>query len=70
MHMIADTQQSYTRASLIAEINLKFGETACFHTCSAENLTAAGLVDFLTSKGKFQCDGESMSLDASAICNH
>lgn len=69
MHMIADSKQSFTSANLIAEINRKFGEAARFHTCSAENLTAAGLVDFLTSKGKFQGGGEPMSLDASTICN-
>jgi len=70
MQMIADAHQSFTRSNLITEINRKFGETARFHTCSVENLTATGLVDFLTSKGKLQCDGESMSLDATTTCNH
>ena len=70
MHMIADAQHPFTRTGLIAEIARKFGDTARFHTCSAENLDAAQLVDFLTEKGKFQGGEEAITLDESDICRH
>ncbi len=71
MHMIADAGRAYSKAELITEIGTKFGENARFHTCSAEGMTAAELVDFLISRGKFQSSDEhSLTLDTSAICQH
>jgi len=71
MHMIADAGRSFSKAELIAEIGAKFGESARFHTCSAEGMTATELVDFLMARGKFQSsDGQSLTLDSSAICQH
>lgn len=71
MHMIADAGRAYSKAGLIAEIGTKFGENARFHTCSAEGMTAAELVDFLIDRGKFQSsDEQSLTLDTSAICQH
>lgn len=71
MHMIAEAGRAFSKAELITEIGVKFGESARFHTCSAEGMTAAELVDFLMARGKFQCsDDQSLTLDASAICQH
>lgn len=71
MHMIAEAGRAFSKAELITEIGAKFGESARFHTCSAEGMTAAELVDFLMARGKFQCsDDQSLKLDASAICQH
>ena len=70
MHMIADSGRSFAKPELIAEIAWKFGESARFHTCSAENMTAGELVDFLSARGKFLGDEQSMSIDSSAICQH
>lgn len=71
MHMIADADHAFSKAELITEIGKKFGENARFHTCSAEGMTAAELVDFLIARGKFQSsDDQSLTLDTSAICQH
>jgi probable metal-binding protein len=71
MHMIADAGRSFSKSELIAEIGAKFGEEARFHTCSAENMDAGELVDFLIARGKFHStDEQALSLDESAICQH
>jgi probable metal-binding protein len=71
MHMIADAGRAFSKDGLIAEIGVKFGENARFHTCSAENMTAGELVDFLIARGKFQSsDEQALTLDTSAICQH
>lgn len=71
MHMIADSGRVFSKAGLIAEIGAKFGETARFHTCSAENMSVSELVDFLIARGKFQSsDEQALVLDAPSICQH
>ena len=61
--------KSYTKASLQAELLATFGAAARFHTCSAENLTAAALIDFLDGRGKFVADENGFQTDAAKICN-
>lgn len=71
MHMMADAGRAFTKDELVAEIGAKFGATARFHTCSAEDMDGAALVEFLAARGKFQSAGDlGMTLDVSAICNH
>lgn len=71
MHMIADAGRTFSKAELVPEIDAKFGADARFHTCSAENMTAAELVEFLIERGKFQsADETALTLDESAICQH
>ncbi len=70
MQMMLDSKKLYTKASLIADITEKYGEDTRFFTCSAEDLTAEALVDFLEQKGKFTPVGENFQTDASKICNH
>lgn len=70
MHMIADSGRSFTKDELIAEIAVKFGPAARFHTCSAENMTAAELIEFLSARGKFSGTEQAMSIQPSSICQH
>lgn len=70
MHLIADAKLALTKDAWITEIGRKFGATAKFHTCSAENLSAAALMDFLIARGKFDIAGPALSLDATKICQH
>ncbi len=70
MHMVADSGRTFTQDELIEEIGLKFGQSARFHTCSAENMTAAQLVDFLKARGKFSGTAEAMGIDPASICQH
>lgn len=70
MHLIADAGRAFTKDELIAEVGRKFGEDARFHTCSAENMTAAELIDFLSARGKFSGTEQAMSIDPASICQH
>jgi len=70
MHLIADSKLALSKAAWITEIGKTFGPDARFHTCSAENLSAGELLDFLNDRGKFVVEGDAMSLDAEKICQH
>ena len=68
LHMMEGN--SYTEASLRAAIVEKFGEHQRFYTCSAENMTAEELVQFLKDRGKFMPADTGFTVDTSTICNH
>lgn len=68
--MILDSAESYTIEGLIAAIEARFGTDARFHTCSAADMSAAMLVDFLANKGKFIPQDTGFNTAASNICQH
>jgi probable metal-binding protein len=70
MQMMLQSGKPYTRTSLLKDIVAKFGPDARFHTCSAENLTAEGLIDFLQSKGKFVPCQEGFQTSSDLMCDH
>lgn len=70
LQMMIDSQQPYTKLSLVEAINEKFGADARFHTCSAENMTAAELVDFLENKRKFIPADTGFTTNENKICKH
>jgi probable metal-binding protein len=70
IHMITEANRAFSKEELVSEIDAKFGEGARFHTCSEENMNAAGLVEFLISRGKFTAEGPALSIDPSKICKH
>lgn len=55
LQMMIASGEPYSTASLEAAIIARFGADARFHTCSAENLSAAELVAFLQKKGEVCC---------------
>ena len=57
MEMMIAAGKTYTRETLVAEILAKFGRDTRFHTCSAENMTAEQMVDFLAQRGKLAGSG-------------
>ena len=61
---------SYTEKSLLEAILEKFGPEERFYTCSADNLTARGLIDFLKERGKFKPAEDGFTVDESKVCNH
>lgn len=71
MKMMITSGARYTRASLREAIIERFGADARFYTCSASDLTADGLIDFLAERGKF-CDdaGDDLSMTPDKMCNH
>ena len=70
IHMIAEAGRAYSRPELVEAIESRFGAEARFHTCSAEGLTADGIVQFLIDRGKFFGDERSLALDPSQVCQH
>ncbi|POP45009.1 hypothetical protein CHU32_14120 [Superficieibacter electus] len=68
--MMLNSGESYSTVSLEAAIIARFGEQTRFHTCSAENMTAGELVDFLQRKGKFIPQAEGFTTHESKICRH
>lgn len=60
-----------TKQALVEAIIQRFGKAERFYTCSAKDLTAAELVDFLETKGKFMpAASDSFMVDIRTICNH
>ncbi|RXJ11352.1 YecH family metal-binding protein [Lelliottia nimipressuralis] len=70
LNMMIESGEQYTEQSLVQAIYSRFGNNARFHTCSAENMTAAELVAFLAARGKFIPADEGFSTHVSKICRH
>ena len=70
MRMMVESGKQYSRTSLREEIENTFGQQARFHTCSAFEMTADDLIDFLEARGKFFNMDEGFTTDRSKICNH
>ena len=70
LHMMEGKAYS-SKAELVDAIIRRFGKEERFFTCSANGLTAAQLVDFLESKGKFKpADAHAFTVDKSKVCNN
>ncbi len=71
LHMMEGNSYA-TKQELINAIISRFGETERFYTCSAENMTAAELVDFLEQRGKFMptAGKANFTVDITKVCNH
>ena len=70
IEMIQAAGQPFTREALVTAIGERFGASARFHTCSAENMTANELVEFLAAKGKFFVSDEGLTIDPTKVCQH
>ena len=68
--MMMSSGKDYSRQDLIDDINAKFGTAVKFYTCSAENMTAGELVDFLEAKGKFVQRKEGFQFNPEKRCSH
>lgn len=62
--------RSYSERSLLEAIIARFGTDERFYTCSAENLTAQGLIDFLKEHGKFKPLGDGFTVDTTTVCEN
>lgn len=67
---ITASGQLFTRDSLTAFIVERFGADARFHTCSASEMTAGDLVEFLSRRGKFTGDETGFTTDPTRVCQH
>ncbi len=68
--MMLAERRPYTRASLLAAIQERFGQEARFYTCMAQDLTAEGLLDFLAERGKIDVRPEGIIIRADKVCQH
>lgn len=67
--MIA-AKMPFARATLLEAMQVKFGPEARYHTCSAENMTADQLIDFLAQRGKFKGSAAAFTVDTDRVCRH
>ena len=70
IQMMLQSGKAYTRASLLTDIVATFGPDSRFCTCSAENLTAEGIIDFLQARGKFVPCEEGFQASGELMCKH
>ncbi|ABL99490.1 YecH family metal-binding protein [Shewanella amazonensis] len=59
-----------TQDALVSLIAQTFGDSARFHTCSAQGLTAGELIRFLKQKGKFIETEQGLVTLQALICEH
>ncbi|HED10647.1 MAG TPA: DUF2492 family protein, partial [Caldithrix abyssi] len=70
MRMMVETGETYSREGLRRAIQERFGLEARFHTCSAENMDADALIDFLAARGKFIEEPAGFGMSPDHICDH
>lgn len=70
MEMMLQKGGTFTKESLETAMREKFGPTARYHTCSAENMTASELINFLDERGKFTASQEGFQTHPAKICGH
>jgi probable metal-binding protein len=68
LQMMLASGQPYTRESLKTDILARFGAAARFHTCSAENMSADELIEFLDARGKFIGGEGGFNTEPTRIC--
>jgi probable metal-binding protein len=70
IQMMLQSGKAYTRASLLTDIVATFGTDSRFFTCSAQNLSPEGIIDFLQAKGKFVPCEEGFHTSPDLMCKH
>ena len=70
MQMMLDSGSAYTRETLRQAIIDRFGAEARFFTCSAEDMTAEALIEFLAERGKFIPSEEGFHTAPTKMCQH
>ncbi|MCL1059075.1 YecH family protein [Shewanella gelidimarina] len=70
MELMLEHEQPLSREALKALMQGTFGADARYHTCSAEEMNAEALIDFLEKKGKFIHSEAGIATAADRICNH
>jgi probable metal-binding protein len=58
------------RTALVQLLEEHFGPTTRFFTCSASDMTAAGLVAFLVERGKLTSRAGKLVFDPARSCGH
>lgn len=70
MHMMLETDGAFSRESLEKAIVERFGADARFRSCSASNMDARAVVEFLETRGKFVAREDGFNTARDRICDH
>lgn len=70
IEMIVASGRPWRREELALEIEKRWGGAAEFHTCSAQGMNAAGLIQFLSAHGKFLESEQGVTMDQTKVCDH
>mgnify|MGYP003110817385 FL=1 len=70
MEMMLEHGESLTPQALKELMHAKFGAEAHYHTCSAQEMDADALIEFLEKKGKFIHSEAGIATAADRICSH
>lgn len=68
IQMMQASGRSWTRETLRAEIQARFGPEACFYTCMSADLTADGLIDFFAARGMLAGGDAGFAMDPGHTC--
>lgn len=69
MRKMIESGKTYTHDTLRTAIGDWFGQTARFHTCSTENMSADVLIAFLAENRKFYSNDVGFRVNEDAICD-
>jgi len=70
LEMMNNSGISYSRESLIAAIDEKFGSDARFVVCCGGGMTSTVLVDTLIERGKFKGERDAFVFNQESKCEH
>lgn len=70
MQMMLTHGSALTKEELKNMMGAQFGSDARYHTCSATEMDADMLIEFLEGKGKFIASDDGIKTAADKICNH
>jgi probable metal-binding protein len=70
MHMMIDSGCTWQREALVAAVEEKFGKESRFHTCSATEMNAEDLIEFLEGRGKIIETSEGLTTTIDHVCEH
>ena len=68
--MMLTSGKTYTKDTLAQHIISNFGADARFYTCSAQNMTASELVEFLDARGKLVAHNGGLQTSPDLMCKH
>ncbi|RKF21574.1 DUF2492 family protein [Alginatibacterium sediminis] len=70
MELMIENGGSFTQQSLLELLQQQFGMDARFHTCKAQDKTAAEIIEFLEARGKFIASDAGFNTSSDKICSH
>jgi len=70
LHFMLELGGGFTKESLKEAIIARFGADTRYHTCSAQEMTAEELIDFLSAKEKFIETGDGFNTQVEKVCSH